>query len=203
MTDSILFYFDFSSSYSYIAYARLAEIERKTGLIVEKRPIVLGAVFQQLGHTVPDSSSVKMQYLTHDLTRIAMSMGIAYQTPPIFPFNGIEAMRIYCALDEQQASQALEFSSRVFDSAYARNIDMSKSVNLAAILSDMGLEYDDIVNAESFDHAKAKLKENTQLAVESKVFGAPTFVYRSELFWGADRIDMLIDKVSEQSKLNN
>jgi 2-hydroxychromene-2-carboxylate isomerase len=25
------------------------------------------------------------------------------------------------------------------------------------------------------------------------VFGAPTFVYRSEVFWGGDRLDLLAD----------
>ena len=31
----------------------------------------------------------------------------------------------------------------------------------------------------------------TQEAIERKVFGAPTYVYRDELFWGQDRLDFL------------
>jgi 2-hydroxychromene-2-carboxylate isomerase len=32
---------------------------------------------------------------------------------------------------------------------------------------------------------------NTQEAVARQVFGAPTYVYRDELFWGQDRLDFL------------
>ena len=31
----------------------------------------------------------------------------------------------------------------------------------------------------------------TQEAIELQVFGAPTYVYRDELFWGQDRLDFL------------
>jgi 2-hydroxychromene-2-carboxylate isomerase len=31
----------------------------------------------------------------------------------------------------------------------------------------------------------------TQETVERQVFGAPTYIYRDELFWGQDRLDFL------------
>ena len=31
----------------------------------------------------------------------------------------------------------------------------------------------------------------TQEAIDRRVFGAPTYVYRGELFWGQDRLDFL------------
>ena len=34
-------------------------------------------------------------------------------------------------------------------------------------------------------------------AARRGVFGIPTFVFRGELFWGADRIDMLRERLTE------
>jgi 2-hydroxychromene-2-carboxylate isomerase len=36
-----------------------------------------------------------------------------------------------------------------------------------------------------------RFKALTQEAIERKVFGAPTYIYRDELFWGQDRLDFL------------
>lgn len=34
-------------------------------------------------------------------------------------------------------------------------------------------------------------KDNTEEAVAKNVFGAPTYIYNNELFWGQDRLDFL------------
>ena len=33
--------------------------------------------------------------------------------------------------------------------------------------------------------------DNTEEAVEKNVFGAPTYIFNSELFWGQDRLEFL------------
>jgi 2-hydroxychromene-2-carboxylate isomerase len=42
-----------------------------------------------------------------------------------------------------------------------------------------------------FEAGKRVFAANTEEALALKVFGAPTYVYRSELFWGQDRLDFL------------
>jgi 2-hydroxychromene-2-carboxylate isomerase len=36
-----------------------------------------------------------------------------------------------------------------------------------------------------------KLATLAQGAIERQVFGAPTYIYRDEMFWGQDRLDFL------------
>jgi 2-hydroxychromene-2-carboxylate isomerase len=38
----------------------------------------------------------------------------------------------------------------------------------------------------------------TERAEALGVFGAPTFVYRDELFWGGDRLDLLAATISSR-----
>ena len=49
MSDSIDFYFDFSSPYGYLAAERIDGIASKHGCTVTWRPMLLGAVFQKIG----------------------------------------------------------------------------------------------------------------------------------------------------------
>jgi 2-hydroxychromene-2-carboxylate isomerase len=198
MNNIINFYYDFSSSYSYIAQARVNEIEEKTGKKVAWRPIVLGAIFKQLAHSAPNKNSPKLSYMVHDLGRCAKSLGIAYKTPDVFPFNAMEAMRIFYFLQNEDINQAIEFSKQVFHQAYSVGEDVSKSSVIANILSSMDRSYASIVNSESFNQAKATLKQHTQKAMEAQVFGAPSFIYQDELFWGADRVDALIEFVNHK-----
>jgi len=37
--------------------------------------------------------------------------------------------------------------------------------------------------------------ENSNNAIKEDVFGAPTYIYEDELYWGQDRLDYLEDKI--------
>ena len=37
--------------------------------------------------------------------------------------------------------------------------------------------------------------ENSQSAIKEGVFGAPTYIYKEELYWGQDRLEYLKDKI--------
>ena len=49
------------------------------------------------------------------------------------------------------------------------------------------------------DRIKALLKAKSEEALSKGVFGSPFFIWRDEPFWGADRIDMLINWVNANS----
>lgn len=198
MSDPISFYFDYSSSYSYLANSRIDEISAATGHMVERRPIVLGAIFHQLEHSVPSPNTSKMNYFDHDLKRCAKHMGLEFGLPTPFPFNAMQAMRVYYFFELTGNRVAKEFSDRVFHATYAEQIDVSDPANLARIVQDLGDSLDNILQHDNFEQAKSTLKTHTNIALELGVFGAPSFVYRKELFWGSDRIDYLIETVLQK-----
>ena len=106
MSKTVDFYFDFSSSYSYIAVHRLQEVAGKHGLEVNWKPIALGAIFKNLNHAPPSGDSIKGRYIWHDVQRSAEQSNLRYHWPEPFPFNSMAAARIYWHLagsDQQQA----------------------------------------------------------------------------------------------------
>ena len=95
MSDSLDFYFDFSSPYGYLASERIDGIAAKHGRSVAWRPMLLGAVFQKIGGSPLVNQPMKGPYSKHDMLRSARLHGIAFNVPDNFPVNSIAACRAY------------------------------------------------------------------------------------------------------------
>jgi carboxymethylenebutenolidase len=63
------------------------------------------------------------------------------------------------------------------DEATLDQIVREQGLDAAALRADAG--------------ARADYDKFTQEAIDRGVFGAPTYVYRDEIFWGQDRLDFL------------
>jgi len=61
----------------------------------------------------------------------------------------------------------------------------------AGVLADIAARHGIADAAAAVAKGKAAYERNTQEALARQVFGAPTYVYRGELFWGQDRLDFL------------
>ena len=102
MSDSIDFYFDFSSPYGYLAAERIDGIASKHGCTVTWRPMLLGAVFQKIGGSPLVDQPLKGPYSRHDMLRSARLHGIVFNVPDNFPVNSIAACRAYYWLAEKR-----------------------------------------------------------------------------------------------------
>jgi len=74
---------------------------------------------------------------------------------------------------------------------WAEDRDISDAATIAAIASEQGLDAEALAAAALSPDVAARYDALTQEAIERQIFGAPTFVYREELFWGQDRLDFL------------
>lgn len=188
MSAPIDFYFDFSSSYSYLALPKLAKLVDDHGVTVNWKPVVLGAIFQALDHAPPSPDTVKGRYVWHDVERTAALQGLPYRWPEPFPFNGINAARVYWYLADTNTDSAVAWARAVFDASYGEGRDCSNPEVLAGVAAGMGHDADELLNATKQEAVKARLKEVTAEAMERGVFGAPTFFVGNEMFWGGDRL---------------
>jgi 2-hydroxychromene-2-carboxylate isomerase len=70
-----------------------------------------------------------------------------------------------------------------------RNI--ADHATLTAIAAENGMDGKALLAATEDDAVKAEYQANTDEAMAIGVFGAPTYVFEGELFWGQDRLAML------------
>ena len=184
MSTSIDFYFDFSSSYSYIALPGITRLADSNDLEVAWKPIVLGFIFKTLNHAPPAADSVKGRYVYHDVERSAAIAGLPFRWPQPFPFNSLTAARVFWYLAGSDKDSAVEWARAVFHASFGEGRDCSDPEVLGEVASALGHEPRELLEATADDEVKARLKKATGEAMERGVFGAPTFFVGEEMFWG-------------------
>ncbi len=69
--------------------------------------------------------------------------------------------------------------------------DISDPATLKALVAEHGRNAGMLWEAAQSPEVAAAHDAYTQEAIDRDVFGAPTYAYRGELFWGQDRLDFL------------
>ena len=74
------FFYDFVSSYSYLASTRVEAEVAKVGGTVRFRPFLQGGVINSTGNKAPIEIAAKAPYLVKDCARWARRLGVPFDT---------------------------------------------------------------------------------------------------------------------------
>ncbi|MCG8443165.1 MAG: 2-hydroxychromene-2-carboxylate isomerase [Caulobacterales bacterium] len=181
-------FFDFSSSYSYLALPDFARLEAAAP--VRWRPFSLGAIYKSLGAAPAPADQPKGAYMLRDIERVARREGRSFRWPTPFPFNSIPAARAFYAVERDAGGEAAKaIALALFTASFGEGRDCSDPDTLSAVIAATGADAPRVMAATGEDAIKARLKAVTEEAAAAGVFGAPCFVVEGELFWGRDRLD--------------
>ena len=123
---------------------------------LEWRPILVGGIFNTVNPSVYEFREkgvpAKAKYAAKDLQDWARFYGLVIKSPTVFPVNSIKALRgALVALDHPE--KFLRYSSRVFESYWGEDKDISKDDVLRGIVEEVGLdatEYFDKINRQEY-----------------------------------------------------
>ncbi len=90
MTQTIEFFFELSSPYSYLAATQIHALAERAGASVVWRPFLLGAIFKAQGASLPASNPQKAAYMLQDLGRWSRHYGVPLNFPSRFPINAVK-----------------------------------------------------------------------------------------------------------------
>lgn len=188
------FWFDFTSTYSFLASQRIVELAAKAGAPITWRPFLLGVVLRECGWDGPPiaNNPRKGAYMWRDLERQARQRGHGFTKPSNFPRHSVLANRV--ALIAANEGWAESFVPRTFAVNFIDDLEIAEPEVLARIIAACGHDHPDAVlaRAQSEDN-KAALKANTDEASARGIFGAPSFLIGNELFWGDDRLEAALE----------
>ncbi|KGG89615.1 MULTISPECIES: 2-hydroxychromene-2-carboxylate isomerase [Pseudomonadota] len=192
------FYFDFLSPFSYLANHRLSVLAGRYGFSIQYHAIDLARAKTAIGNIGPSNRDlkVKLDYLKVDLQRWADLYRIPLVFPPNFNSRRVNAGLYYPAARERAA----EYVRLVFDSAWGKGWALDADSLLAEVCDklnwDLG-EFEDFLNSEN---AAKAYDEETQAAIDRKVFGVPTVFWDDQMWWGNDRLFMLESRLQKETQ---
>jgi 2-hydroxychromene-2-carboxylate isomerase len=193
MKRSLTFWYEFASTYSWLAAERIEALAVQAGVEVAWRPFLLGPIFAAQGWTNSPFNlfPAKGHNMWRDMARQCAPLGL----PPIvrpdpFPQNSLLAARIATALPPAARPS---FSRAVYRAQFTQGRSIADRAVLAAILDDMGGAPSDALAAAEAAGTKDALRQATDQAQSLGIYGAPSFTTASgELFWGNDRLEQAI-----------
>jgi 2-hydroxychromene-2-carboxylate isomerase len=192
MKPSLTFWYEFASTYSWLAAERIEALAAQAGVEVLWRPFLLGPIFAAQGWTSSPFNlfPAKGRNMWRDMERQCAGMNL----PPIvrpepFPQNSLLAARVATAL---QPAAREPFSRAVYRAQFTKGSSITDRAVLAAILNDAGVPPDALAAADAAE-TKNALRQATEEAQSLGIYGAPSFTTGSgELFWGNDRLEQAI-----------
>ena len=189
---TIDFFHDFASPYAYLAAGPIEGIAAAYGATLRWRPILLGALFRELGTAdVPlfVQSPEKQRYIRRDLEDWAEYWGLPFRFPSHFPLRSIAPLR--AALVDPGLVQPL------YRAIWAEDQAVDDGERLAQVIAKSGRDPVPILEAVRTPEIKSLLRENTAAAQEAGCCGVPSMLVtpvdgeKPILLWGQDRLAML------------
>jgi 2-hydroxychromene-2-carboxylate isomerase len=193
MKPSLTFWYEFASTYSWLAAERIEALAAAANVEVVWRPFLLGPIFAAQGWASSPFNlyPAKGRNMWRDMERHCTLMGLPpVKCPDPFPQNSLLAARIATALP---LAARPRFSCALYRAQFTQGKSIADRGVMTEILGDIvGTAQDALAAAESPD-TKAALRQATEQAQSLGVYGAPSFTTGSgELFWGNDRLEQAL-----------
>jgi 2-hydroxychromene-2-carboxylate isomerase len=193
------FWFEFASTYSYLTVMRIEQVAAQGGVRVLWKPFLLGPIFAAQGWNDSPFNiyPAKGSYMWRDLERRASFYSIPFRRPSQFPRRSLLAARV--AILAAQQGWCPEFTKAVFRANFAEDKDIGDRAVLEALLDSLQKDGKAICEQAEAPDNKNVLRVQTEEAQERGIFGAPSFLVGSELFWGDDRLEDVMKWASQKS----
>jgi 2-hydroxychromene-2-carboxylate isomerase len=181
------FWVSIGSTYSYLSVMRLADVAKKTGLTFRWRPFSVRSIMLEQNNIPFRGKPVKMAYMWRDVRRRAEMYGLSPRLPAVYPLPEFDLANRIAVLGAQEGwcpDYIRAFYHRWFDEGCEGN-----EADLSDTLREIGVSADAAI-ASAKNKAVGQTYE--QATLEAKllgIFGAPTFIVDSEVFWGDDRLE--------------
>ena len=181
-SQTLRFYFDYLSPYSYLAWQEIPPLAQRHDLHLEPKPVLLAALLDHHGHKGPGEIPPKRAYVFKDCVRRAAALGVPFEPPFSHPFNPLSSLRV--TMLDMDEERRLELITRLYAATWAEGRDVGSPEVVGAICNEAGVP--NALERAQDPVIKQRLKDATTEAIELGVFGVPTMLVGEELFWGTD-----------------
>lgn len=190
-------FFDLRSPYSYLVLGPARALAEHSGASFDWWPYITDFHSAYGGEVEQRSSrdTAKLKYLYMDCRRLAKRQGLTIRATTKLWDASLASQAVLFA---KSRNRLWEFCDPLLAAFWRREFDLESPSQLEAALTSAGLDVGDWHNYLAVG-AQHDLETALARAEQLGVFGAPTFVYREELFWGGDRLELLADCLAESA----
>jgi 2-hydroxychromene-2-carboxylate isomerase len=185
------YYFSPVSPWTYLGHERLTEIARRRGASIAPKPVDYGRIFPLSGGLpLAKRPAQRQAYRLVELERWRRHLDVPLNIQPKYcPYDARLAALVILAAGN--ATSSMKLAAALLRGCWAEERNMADEGELAAVIRAAGLDASELIKQAKAPDAASRFDAFTDEAIARQVFGAPTYVYKNELFWGQDRLEFL------------
>ena len=197
MQKYIDYYLSLVSPWSYLGHERLVKMAKQYDITIRIWPVDLSIIFPSTGGIpLPKRSDQRKAYRMQELRRWRDHSRLNLNFEPLhFPVSDKLAATMVVNLRKQDPHKAIHLAGACLRACWLEERDVSNAETLLAIAAE-----NDLDGGALLADSAAALEEITQdsvKATELGVFGAPSYRFGEQLFWGQDRLEFLERALAE------
>ena len=189
----IKYFYSASSPFAYLGSVRFQFIAKKYNATIVEKPCDLGGVIfpKTGGLPLPQRSPQRQKYRLDELKRWSEFLNIKINLKPkFFTPKDVHLPSKYIIAANLLGAQIV-FGHKILEQLWSEEKDISDEKNIEHISNLFKLNFKVLSDLAKSDKVSKIYQDNTEEAVTKNVFGAPSYIYNNELFWGQDRLDFL------------
>jgi len=175
---SVVWYFDFVSPYAYLGLHALRRLPEGTDL--EYRPILFAGLLKHWGQKGPAEIAPKRKWTYRSCIWLARQAQVPFRMPAAHPFNPLAFLRLAIAAGNTPIA-----IQTIFHALWTTGANPADPSVIERLASQLGIPLESLSEAR----VKDELRDNTERAVQSGVFGVPSLRVGEQVFWGSDAVD--------------
>jgi 2-hydroxychromene-2-carboxylate isomerase len=194
------YYASLNSPWTHLGAARIEALAARHNATMRIYPVDFGAIFSQSGGLpLPQRSPQRQAYRLQELARWRDRLNIPIHINPKF-FPSSEAQTAPCVIVVRETigdQPAIKLAHRVLKAVWEEERNPADSATLAALITDVGLNADQVITLAANPKWTDQRLTDTQAALARNVFGAPSYVIGDDIFWGQDRLDFVEQRLAK------
>ncbi|MDH4323582.1 MAG: 2-hydroxychromene-2-carboxylate isomerase [Betaproteobacteria bacterium] len=192
MKIEIDFFYYIGSTYTYLSVNRVDEIAAREGVSLRWRPFNVRAIMMEQNNRPFIGKPVKLKYMWRDLERRAERYGIPFKSIPEYPVDP-DGLANRVATVASLEGWCPEYTKATYRQWFLDNKTPGELEHVRSVLSTLGRDADAVIDRANAQEVRACYDRETERAKALGVFGSPTFMSGTEIFWGDDRFEDAID----------
>lgn len=186
---TLYFYFDYVSNNAYLAWSQLQVLSGQYGIAVEPRPILFAGLLNAHGNVGPAEIPAKRDWMLKNILRKSALLDVPMSPPAHHPFNPLMALR--ASSMDMEGETRWRLIDGLFKAVWVEEQHISEPAVVDEIARRAGLDGNQVCEWAQSKEAASLLRQQTDEAVSSGVFGIPSMIIDEELFFGYDDFEFL------------
>lgn len=197
MTKSIDYYLSLVSPWCYLGHERLVKLANQHDATIRIWPVDFSIIFPSTGGIpLAKRSHQRKAYRIQELHRWRDHSHVDLNLEPKhFPISDKLAATMIVNLRKQDPKKAIHLAGACLRACWLEERDVSDTDTLLAIAAENNLDGSPLL--EGNIGAIEEIAQDSAKAAELGVFGAPSYLFGEQLFWGQDRLEFLERALAE------